>query len=172
MWFIGDLANFFGSIWAGLVPTVIALAVYFCIADAVLITQCLYYHYVNFRKRNPVPRSSEQADDPTQPLLARNSSDIGLPGSRRRSSVSQKPRRSSFAASTLPTIPENEGNLRTWLTNSLSVLAVCAAGAVAWVLAWKAGLWKPTLESDESDLAQAKLGAEMLGYLSAILYLG
>ena len=172
VWFIGDLANFFGSIWAGLVPTVIALAVYFCIADAVLITQCLYYHYVNSRKQKSLEFTGEHEDDPSQPLLARTSDDIGLPGSRRRSSASQKRRNSSLVASTLPTIPEENGRFRPWIMNCLSVFAVCAIGAVGWAISWKAGLWRPTLESDDLDQGQTKVGAEVLGYLSAILYLG
>ena len=35
IWFIGDVTNLFGALWAGLVPTVIALAMYFCVADLV-----------------------------------------------------------------------------------------------------------------------------------------
>ena len=172
MWFIGDIANFLGSIWAGLVPTVIALAVYFCIADAVLITQCLYYHYVNSHKGIPEASVSEQVDDPSQPLLAQSVSDIGLPGSRRRSSVSQKRRNSSHAVLTSPPTQENRSNAQAWLMNILSVFAVCAIGAVGWVIAWKAGVWEPTLESHEPGSGQEKLGAEILGYVSAILYLG
>jgi hypothetical protein len=35
IWFIGDVTNLAGALWAGLVPTVIALAMYFCVADLV-----------------------------------------------------------------------------------------------------------------------------------------
>ena len=35
IWFVGDVTNLAGAIWAGLVPTVIALAMYFCVADMV-----------------------------------------------------------------------------------------------------------------------------------------
>lgn len=38
------MTNLAGAIWADLVPTVIALAIYFCIADTILILQCLYYN--------------------------------------------------------------------------------------------------------------------------------
>lgn len=49
-WFLGDVANLLGSAWAGLVPTVIAIAVYFCISDAVLVSQVLYYGIRNKRR--------------------------------------------------------------------------------------------------------------------------
>lgn len=35
IWFLGDVTNLAGAVWAGLVPTVVALAAYFCVADAV-----------------------------------------------------------------------------------------------------------------------------------------
>ena len=50
VWFMGDITNLAGAIWAGLVPTVIALAIYFCFADLILISQCLYYNILNARK--------------------------------------------------------------------------------------------------------------------------
>lgn len=51
VWFVGDMANLAGASWARLVPTVIALAVYFCIADLVLLLQCLYYNTLNSRRQ-------------------------------------------------------------------------------------------------------------------------
>ena len=173
VWFIGDLANFFGAIWAGLVPTVIALAIYFCIADSVLICQVLYYNHVNSSKKLFVKSHFGDADRPDQPLLGRRpSSDVGLPGSRRRSSVSQKRRDSTIAALALPSIPEESGHARELIKNTLSVLAVCAVGSIGWAIAWKAGAWKPTAQSPDEDTTDRNVGAEILGYLSAIAYLG
>lgn len=50
VWFLGDLCNLIGALWAGLVPVVIAIAVYFCISDGLLIAQCLYYGIRNKRR--------------------------------------------------------------------------------------------------------------------------
>lgn len=50
VWFFGDLANLLGAAWAGLVPTIIAIAVYFCFSDGVLIGQVLYYGIRNRRR--------------------------------------------------------------------------------------------------------------------------
>ncbi len=169
MWFIGDLANFFGAIWAGLVPTVIALAVYFIIADSVLITQCLYYKRVNARQNRTADLTQRDIDSPEQPLLG---SDIGLPGSRRRSSVSIKRRNSSHGTPVLSTIPEDGGNVRPWVKNTFCVVAVLAIGTAGWAIAWKAHLWVPTHEDSEADDLRRNVGAEILGYLSAVLYLG
>ena len=172
MWFIGDLANFFGAIWAGLVPTVIALAVYFIIADSVLIIQCLYYKRVNGRQNRTADLPQRDIDSPEQPLLGRRPSDIGLPGSRRRSSVSIKRRNSSLGTPVLPTIPEDGGNVRPWVKNTFCVVAVFAIGTAGWAIAWKAHLWVPTPENIDADDLPRNVGAEILGYLSAVLYLG
>ncbi|MCJ1416866.1 hypothetical protein MMC32_003205 [Xylographa parallela] len=173
VWFIGDLANFFGAVWAGLVPTVIALAVYFCFADAILITQCLYYNFVNEQKAARQAKligDGSGSNDPEQPLLRHNSDNIGLPGSRRRSSVSTK-RRDSSLRSPLPSIPEVETSTRNWLKNFICIILVCLAGCLGWVVAWKLGAWKPTSAEDNANPHPA-VGAEILGYLSAVAYLG
>lgn len=52
---------------------------------------------------------------------------------------------------------------------------VCAIGAAGWAIAWRAGLWKPTLinEGNEgNESTRGNLRAEMLGYFSAVCYLG
>ncbi|OAX77178.1 hypothetical protein ACJ72_08526 [Emergomyces africanus] len=49
VWFIGDIANLIGSLWAQLVPVIVAIAVYFCLADGILICQCIYYNIKNTR---------------------------------------------------------------------------------------------------------------------------
>lgn len=50
VWFLGDLANLFGALGAGLVPTIVAIAVYFCLSDGVLLGQILYYGIRNKRR--------------------------------------------------------------------------------------------------------------------------
>ena len=173
VWFLGDLANFIGAVWAGLVPTVIALAVYFCISDAILITQCLYYKHVNREKRTAESATSGETDDPNQPLLGRRpSSDIGLPGSRRRSSVSIKKQDSSLAEPRLSTIPEDGGKARQWIKNVACVLLVCAIGSAGWAIAWRTRLWIPAPGDTDQDTTHGSVGAEGLGYLSAVAYLG
>lgn len=150
----------------------IALAIYFVIADAVLITQCLYYNYVNSPGKCSEDLAQDQSDNPSQPLVGQRPSDIGLPGSRRRSSVSQKRRNSILTPLIQPAIPKCGGKIPTSVRNALSVFAICAAGAAGWAIAWRAGLWKPTQEGEKSDFTNRNVGAEILGYVSALLYLG
>ena len=171
VWFIGDVANLIGAVWAGLVPTVVALAIYFCFADSVLIVQCLYYNFLNAKKqeKNSPHGQSVERDDPEQPLLRRRSSNIGLPGSRRRSSVSMKRRDSSLTSPLLPAISEAPNHGRQWLKNTISIVLICLVGLAGWAVCWKSGLWTATPDVDNQERI---LGAEILGYASAVAYLG
>ena len=154
------------------------MAVYFCFADFVLITQCLYYNVVNARRQRKLSHLSARTDDSAeQPLLSRNNSNgrhsIGLPGSHRRQS-SNACRSASFhrRESSLASIFEEDTGVRAWLKNTLSVFAVCTAGAVGWAIAWKTGVWSPAPPEDEAGSTNMALGAQILGYFSAFCYLG
>lgn len=168
VWFIGDITNLAGALWAGLVPTVIALAIYFCFADLVLISQCLYYNMKNSRRERKA--STRSTDSVQAPLLGRrDSSNIGLPGSHRRDSAASRRRR----ASSLPTIPDVNDSGSEWIKNTLSILGVCAVGAAGWAIAWKTGVWVPQPTHDDAgNTDDSPLGAQILGYASAICYLG
>lgn len=144
------------------------MAIYFCIADFVLISQCLYYNHLNARLRQSSVTSAV-SDNENEPLLARRrSSDAtGLPGShRRRSSARSGHQRRDSLSKILE--EDDEGNA--WVKNSLSILAVIAVGTAGWAIAWQGGVWKPVPENgDEGSVA---VGAKILGYASAVCYLG
>ncbi|KAK5142463.1 hypothetical protein LTR32_005195 [Rachicladosporium monterosium] len=130
IWFVGDVANLAGALWAGLVPTVIALAIYFCFADAILIGQCLYYNALNKRR--------EKQEDEAK----------GMNGH----------------ADTAPR--EN-----TPLLNG--------SADTSWAIAYRVGAWTPTPLNRAGDEAEGgidahstPIGASLLGYISAIAYLG
>lgn len=196
VWFLGDICNLAGALWAGLVPVVVAIGVYFCIADGVLIAQCLYYGIVNKRREakallNAQPSSSSSGGDrhgpqhqqeeeshEEEPLLKRTrTNSITIPGSadRRRSSNSLRRRTSSSVQrDQLAKILEesDESGARLWFKNGMSVLAIVVVGAVGWALAYESGAWKPSPTSNDSDEEKMALGAQILGYLSAVAYLG
>ncbi|KAI9893324.1 MAG: hypothetical protein M1814_000454 [Vezdaea aestivalis] len=182
VWLVGDLSNLIGAVWAGLVPTVIALAIYFCIADFVLLSQCFYYNHIKKSERDARDSAvdSQSIDDSERPLLdRRNSEIIGLPGSRRRSSAASRKRRDSYGSLIRPdhdeiATGEEQSALKTWLTNTFSVLIIIAAGTLGWVFAWRSGAWSPvsTKGGGSHSDGSAPLGAEIFGYLSSVCYLG
>ncbi|KAL4781894.1 PQ loop repeat-domain-containing protein [Aspergillus varians] len=180
VWFVGDITNLAGSAWAGLVPVIVAIAIYFCLADGVLIGQCLYYRVRNSRAAAAHARNASSATpEPTTPLLGRRPSDA-MPegvGRRRRGS------RASYNAVTssqvqgpdeplAKLVEENRVGQGALVKNLSSVLAVGVVGMLGWTIAWQTGVWKPTpLENGNGGVDMAP-GAQILGYISAICYLG
>lgn len=69
----------------------------------------------------------------------------------------------------LPIALKESGVRRPWVKNAVSILLVCAGGAASWAIAWGSGLWNPEAGGSANDAA---VGAEVLGYLSAVAYLG
>jgi len=183
-----------GALWAHLVPTVIVLAAYFCLADVILIIQCLYYSKFKnsttehtTRGRSSTPSSGPSEHSPLLPSSpshsqtrhdARSASGTkrtaskassGLPGSLRRlSSVSQPPHPGTLTKD-WEAATEDENS---WSRNILSILAVIAVGVAGWAFAWKSGAWRPVEEPENVvDGQKVALGAEILGYISAVAYL-
>jgi solute carrier family 66 (lysosomal lysine-arginine transporter), member 1 len=190
VWFLGDICNLVGALWAGLVPVIIAIAVYFCIADGVLIGQCLYYGIRNKRREAKRMLRADSVDDSAagateeDPLLPdgrRRSGSVTIPGSmerrasqrstrsRRRSSRSAQQARDEQLAKILE--ESDERGVRLWFKNILSILAIIIVGAVGWAVAYGTGAWKPT-PMDDVQAEEMATGAQILGYASAVLYLG
>jgi uncharacterized protein with PQ loop repeat len=177
VWFIGDIANLAGGLMADLVPVILAIAVYFCIADGVLIGQCLYYKAFNARAEiQRRRRSSTETLDPTTPLLGRRFSDAVPPQRRRRSSGSQRGyqaagRRDSQPEDSLAKIvEESEYGRKAWIKNFISVLGIFVIGMAGWTMAWQTGMWAPAPETHNDG--GVATGGQVLGYFSAVCYLG
>ncbi|EFQ98490.1 vacuolar membrane PQ loop repeat protein [Nannizzia gypsea CBS 118893] len=176
VWFIGDIANLIGALWAKLVPVAVAIAVYFCIADGVLICQCIYYNEKASRQlKRPVSshaEHNEEGDDrahvpqPTTPLLSRRMSE-NLGQSGRRGPDGNLSNHDPLAKMLEEDEPES-----TWAKNILSLLGICTAGAAGWVIAWKTGAWQPTPTQPIKGPGEMAVGAQIFGYLSALCYLG
>jgi len=54
--------------------------------------------------------------------------------------------------------------------NIFAIAGICFAGTLGWFVAWRSGAWSATEGNDDGQ--EMPRGAEMLGYLSALLYLG
>ncbi|KAL4991609.1 PQ loop repeat-domain-containing protein [Aspergillus falconensis] len=73
VWLAGDVFNILGSILQGVLPTMIILAVYYTLADIVLLGQCLYYRGFTFRddaSATSTPEEPDETETPS-PVIAR-----------------------------------------------------------------------------------------------------
>lgn len=160
-------------------PVIVAIAVYFCIADGVLIAQCLYFKARNSRRQSlHRRRSSTETPDPITPLLGRRFSDsVGPSESRRRSSGSllgyqTGDRRASEVEDTLAKfVEENDYGRKAWVKNFTSVVGIFLIGMGGWTVAWQTGMWSPAPLENNNGSEEA-IGGLVLGYFSAVCYLG
>ncbi|KAJ5947504.1 hypothetical protein N7466_000519 [Penicillium verhagenii] len=69
VWLAGDVFNILGAVMQGVLPTMIILAVYYTLADIVLLGQCFYYRGFNIKEEfssspTPEPAASGALDGP------------------------------------------------------------------------------------------------------------
>lgn len=158
-----------GALFTHLAPTAIALACYFCVADVVLIAQCIYYNTLNAR-RAARPEPEEPAED--SPLLARRRSS-DLPGSHRRQGIHNES--SLEPLRKIVTGEDDTPDSKPWIHNALSVIAVYVIGFVGWFLSYKAGAWEgddePGVPAPDDAKNVLEIVGLVLGYISAVCYL-
>jgi uncharacterized protein with PQ loop repeat len=73
IWLLGDFFNIIGAVLQGVLPTMIILAVYYTLADIVLLLQCFWYKGFTLRDdfKKPMSESDEDSEASEQsPLLA------------------------------------------------------------------------------------------------------
>ncbi|KAI9802314.1 MAG: hypothetical protein M1833_001820 [Piccolia ochrophora] len=187
VWLAGDVFNILGAVLQGVLPTMVILAVYYTLADIVLLAQCFYYRgfTLSDAPTKPAPTS---APSETSPLVNGDSSNAERPPPPHRSSstavssthlspatpLHDAPTGAQPPASALltPTTP-----LQTLIFNTTSVLLVVLSGVFGWYLSTprRQGTSPapppPSSPSEPSPLRFSPLG-QVFGYLCALFYLG
>ncbi|KAH8151013.1 uncharacterized protein LAJ45_04714 [Morchella importuna] len=151
VWLAGDVFNVLGAVLQGVLPTMVILAVYYTIADVVLLFQCLYYKRLNSTPtllEHDVPAITLSVDgshlSPATPLLDPLSKDL---------------------------IPERPQRLaQTILFNLTAILSVCIAGVFGWWISEAEYPHHDDPTSPPADIQFSQLG-QIFGYLCAVLYL-
>jgi len=82
VWLLGDLCNLFGAILAGLLPTVIILALYYTVCDMILLFQIYYYRWE--KRRSDLHLTSSDSVTETSPLLDRHTHEGNVEPDRQR----------------------------------------------------------------------------------------
>lgn len=148
LWLAGDVFNVLGAVLQGVLPTMIILAVYYTLADIVLLIQCLMYgdgkqpDYVHLSPANPL------SEDVLETVLSRE----------------------------YPNEDEGEGEaltklspLMSFLYKLLMVALVFSAGLISWYISY-------VRDSGKKHKAPAEIEfdplAQFFGWLCAFLYLG
>ncbi|CAK40444.1 uncharacterized protein An09g06510 [Aspergillus niger] len=158
VWLAGDVFNILGAVLQGVLPTMIILAVYYTLADVVLLAQCFYYRGFTLRDEPSSPPR------PVSPITAETyDEDTEIPSP----VVPRKPtERTALLTS----------KQRTTFFNGSAIILVCAAGILGWYISQTSSLSSDKNNNNKhkdspDDLKMDTLG-QVFGYLCAVLYLG
>ncbi|KAF2140410.1 uncharacterized protein K452DRAFT_327747 [Aplosporella prunicola CBS 121167] len=184
IWLAGDVFNIIGAVLQRVLPTMIILAVYYTLADIVLLGQCFYYK--GFTLKDEVqkpPASDEEADTPTE-----RSALLAPPQSSRRSSFTDRllhdgvdgthlspatPFAEPIADDATPrAAPSPRSAVKAVLFNLVAVLLVCAAGFLGWLFTSRGASDGGDGGGDASDTLHFNVGGQIGGYICCVLYLG
>ncbi|KAI2642835.1 PQ loop repeat-domain-containing protein [Xylaria nigripes] len=169
-WLLGDIFNILGAVLQGVLPTMIMLAIYYTIADIVLLAQCFYYK--GFTLRDTAAPLSNHVDNSAAPEPTEASALLA-------DHHEQRERRGSgwsHLSPAIPVIPEPTTPPRTptktqsFLWSFVALSMVCAAGVLGWYLSRGYSAGKPTAPTNEPPTLD--LWGQVFGWLCAVLYLG
>ncbi|ORY70116.1 PQ loop repeat-domain-containing protein [Pseudomassariella vexata] len=175
VWLAGDVFNILGAVLQGVLPTMLILAIYYTIADVVLLAQCFYYKGFTWKDEvvPPPPKAphivvtgepNERTgllDGPFAERGRRDSRDSWSHLSPAVPLVSEHP----------AILPPTPTRLQATLWNTTAVLMVCVAGVAGWVLSRRYSDGSSD-EPAEEGLRQFNIWGQIFGYMCAVLYLG
>ena len=171
----------------GVLPTMIILAVYYTIADIVLLGQCFYYRGFTLSdtaiSSKPQPSPLGHYDVPTTEHTALLSPSSVSPARRHSfaDSLAHLSPATPLLDATTSTSPDSfppttpRSPLKAFLFNTSFLLLVCLAGVIGWYLSSSSSSHHTHQHRDRDPQPQpitfSPLG-QVFGYLCAILYLG
>ncbi|GMG40162.1 unnamed protein product [Ambrosiozyma monospora] len=167
LWLLGDFFNVLGAIMQGVLPTMIVLAIYYTLADIVLLWQCLVYGHGKPADIDPIhlspanPLSTEH-----EPLLE----SVVSNENRRAVDYDSSDEVGSFNDIDGNTaVADKEEKNRELFYNVLMVVLVVLAGFGGW---WFGDGRKENTEPPRDEDLVLNLWAQIFGWFCAALYLG
>ncbi|EPE03132.1 pq loop repeat protein [Ophiostoma piceae UAMH 11346] len=192
VWLAGDVFNILGAVLQHVLPTMIILAVYYTIADIVLLGQCFYYRGFTWRDEVvPPPQQKKKVRRSAAPAAPSNTT---AAADERTALLGNQERRGSNWSALSPAVPfapeadtrnshrqqqtttrPRSSTLQTVVFNALAMLMVCVAGVAGWYLSGGSKKQDKTGSSDDDsnggDIVFSYWG-QVFGYMCAVLYLG
>ncbi|KAI2630843.1 PQ-loop-domain-containing protein [Hypoxylon sp. NC1633] len=174
LWLLGDVFNILGAVLQGVLPTMLILAIYYTIADFVLLAQCFYYKGFTWKDELPSPAQPKPSSvlavgEPTERtgLLNGHLEE----GERRGSGWTHLSPAVPLVTETLVAPPPTPTRLQALIWNSVATLMVCVAGILGWFLSRTYSNNQPASPADEG-VPSFDVWGQIFGWLCALLYLG
>ncbi|KAI3404497.2 hypothetical protein KGF56_002689 [Candida oxycetoniae] len=186
IWFLGDLFNLVGAIWAGLLSEVIFLAIWFCIADALMISSYFYYtriytkhhhrrhhhHHHHHQHQNQHHEHDPEHEHEHEPEPEFESEHPGPLEREFIDELSPLVHKRSRRSSTLTDIAMEPQYHSIFVKYILPILFVIAAGVMGFSLSKYPEEEQPSPAPSLPPDDPIAYGPQIMGYCSAFLYLG
>lgn len=162
LWLAGDVFNVLGSILQGVLPTMIILAIYYTLADILLLWQCLNYGHKSKTDLIHLSPANPFDGDTIEQVLSRDSQDRQYSGDESESNnlISGSPNDG----------PREKSPLKNFLFKLLMVTLVFLSGLIGWYISYVKNYYK--YKHPESPKLVFDPLAQFFGWLCAVLYLG
>lgn len=184
VWLAGDVFNILGAVLQGVLPTMIILAIYYTIADIVLLGQCFYYRGFTWKDEIILPPKPSSIGEPHERTGLLSPNHALSEGQRRSSTWSDVSHHLSPVVPLIdapkphdpvPPATKPTTRLQATLFNIFSILIVCLAGLLGWYVSNRSQGGQqhskhPKAGSD--DVLDFSLWGQIFGYFCAVLYLG
>ncbi|KAL6453061.1 RTC2 Probable vacuolar amino acid transporter YPQ3 [Candida maltosa Xu316] len=169
LWLAGDVFNVLGAVLQGVLPTMIILAVYYTLADIVLLWQCLVYG----NGKNPDLIHLSPANPMSEDVLEVVISDDQHHHHHNHNQTQEQQVTNTFLSNNVSSSSSKTSQFGNFLINALMVALVIASGIIGWYVSYiKDSKHKsPGKHHHPKDLVFDPL-AQAFGWLCALLYLG
>ncbi|KAH7022091.1 PQ loop repeat-domain-containing protein [Ilyonectria destructans] len=174
IWLVGDIFNIIGSVLQGVLTSMIILAVYYTVADLVLLGQMFFYRGYIFRKPSTPstnPTALVEPYDPNSPsALSVEPYDLNGLSDRRGSDTSDVsspvPDQAEVPAPKAP-----RSLLQRFMWNTIIILMVLTAGFIGWLISVKISGQNKDEEIQDEDSLEFNTTGQVFGYLGAVTYI-
>ena len=170
LWLAGDVFNVLGAVLQGVLPTMIILAVYYTLADIVLLWQCLAYG----DGKNPDLIHLSPANPLNEDVLETAMSNEERHNRRRNQGSTTEDLESSTTSIDSSISKSSSSQFQSFLINTLMVTLVIASGVIGWYISYikesKHHSKHPGKHNPEELIFDPL--AQIFGWLCAFFYLG
>lgn len=183
VWLLGDIFNILGAVLQGVLPTMLILAIYYTIADIVLLGQMFYYRGITWKDEVVPPTPKKRRRGGANGYENHTGHTVAVTDERTRL-LGDRNRRGSDWSDRLPHLnpanpvveaappPPPSTTLHSAAWNTTCVLMVVAAGVLGWWLSWRSGPPADKAPSAGGEKIHFDLGGQIFGWLCAVFYLG
>ncbi|OWO99967.1 hypothetical protein B2J93_1452 [Marssonina coronariae] len=177
VWLAGDIFNILGAVFQGVLPTMLILAIYYTMADIVLLGQCFYYRGFTWKDEVVAPKTSGNSHSHIGEANERTGLLAPVDRERRPSSVSAShlsPAVPLLDAPKAPALKKPTTRLQAMCFNLVAIGMVISAGILGWYISFTShpDHSHRTPQHPSPEPLIFNLWGQIFGYFCAVLYLG